>query len=296
MRFWISLPIVVLAGCEAGLPEGSSGPMVIGDESYDSQEDFAASGNRCGSELTLDQVDVIERDYAQLRAQRASTVPSGGVVDVYVHVLYNPTTGKGNIPQSMVDDQIQVLNDSYASTGWSFNLVSTDFTGKKNWFTMGPGTTPEANAKASLRQGTAYDLNLYTANPGGGLLGWSTFPWDYAGNPDDDGVVVLFDSLPGGGAAPYDEGATATHEIGHWMGLYHTFQGGCGANGDFVSDTPKEKAANFGCPTKDSCKTDPGNDPVTNYMDYTDDSCMTGFTAGQTSRINTEFDAYRFGN
>jgi hypothetical protein len=295
MRVLVSLvPLFLLAGCDNADP--SDRGLAIGDQVYQNQDDFATSGNRCGSELTDDQVDQVERRLAEDLAHRGATSSvTGGVVDVYVHVLYNPANNKGNIPQSMVDDQIDTMNTEYASTGWSFNLVSTDYTGKKNWFLMTPGSTAEANAKAALRQGSADDLNLYTANPSGGLLGWSTFPWDYSSDPSDDGVVVLYDSLPGGGAAPYDLGMTAVHESGHWMGLYHTFQGGCAGNGDFVSDTPKERSANFGCPVKDSCTADPGNDPVHDYMDYTDDSCMNEFTSGQITRMDTEFGTYRFG-
>lgn len=219
-------------------------------------------------------------------------------VDVWVHVInIGSTPAQGNIPQSMIDAQINALNSQF-STGFQrsrfqFVLAGVTRTTNSSWYTAGSQSSAEVAMKAALRQGTAKTLNLYCTNPGGGLLGWATFPWNYAGNPSYDGVVILNQSMPGGTAAPYNEGDTATHEVGHWLGLYHTFQGGCGNPGDEIDDTAPESSPAFGCPVgRDTCSGG-GPDPIRNYMDYTDDSCMNDFTFLQMVRQYAMWDTYR---
>ena len=221
------------------------------------------------------------------------TTVTGGVIPVHVHVI-RTSSGSTSVTTKGITDQVSVLNSSYSGTGWSLSLVSTDYSNNDAWYATDDGTTAERDMKAALRIGTAQDLNLYLNHMGNNLLGWATFPSSYAGSPTMDGVVVLDDSLPHGSAAPYNLGATATHEIGHWMGLYHTFQGGCSKTGDGVADTPSERSAAFGCPVgRNSCAA-PGDDPIHNYMDYTDDSCMNQFTAGQDARMDQQYSAYRY--
>jgi hypothetical protein len=284
----------------AGQEATAERAFVFGGVSWVNQKAFIDSGRRCGTlQPDAEAIAAIDAEADAFILERGGVEPSatGGTIDVYFHVI-NRGSGiaNGDVPDSQILDQIAVLNAAYASRGWSFNLVSIDRTTQATWYTMGPGTSAERQAKQALRQGTADDLNIYSASPGGGLLGWATFPSDYSRRPSQDGVVILFSSLPGGSAVPYNLGDTGTHEVGHWMGLYHTFQGGCNGNGDYVSDTPAERSPAYGCPVgRNSCARKPGLDPVTNFMDYTDDACMDRFSAGQDTRMDQMFTAYREG-
>jgi hypothetical protein len=239
----------------------------------------------------------IEADQAAMRDSRHESSAIGSItISVYWHVINNGAGTAADLTTTQINNQISVLNSAYANTPFRFALAAVDRTTNSTYYTAQPSTSAETNMKNALRKGTADDLNLYSNNMGGGLLGWATFPSSYTSQPKMDGVVILYSSLPGGTAAPYNQGDTATHEIGHWLGLYHTFQGGCTGSGDSVSDTPAEASSAFGCPTgRDTCTSVAGLDPIKNFMDYTDDSCMNTFSAGQITRTDSQWSTYRLG-
>ncbi|MEU7757442.1 zinc metalloprotease [Micromonospora aurantiaca (nom. illeg.)] len=202
---------------------------------------------------------------------------------------------------TLISAQMTVLNDSFAGrtaadasdTPFRFSLVDTTWTVNSAWYTVVPGKN-ERDMKKALYTGDSRTLNVYAANIGDGLLGWAYFPKGYNNGRDYiDGVVMLDESMPGGTAGKYALGDTLTHEVGHWLMLEHTFAHGCSASGDFVADTPREAAPQFNCPIGADTCTAPGLDPIHNFMDYTQDSCMNMFTPGQADRMSDAWVAFR---
>lgn len=283
-----------IASAEASIQ--SEKPFRFQNTEYASQDAFVKSGARCSTRHDAQEIEDRERDF-MLKARPVAMLGSfARNVPVYFHVIQSSSSPNGGVTDTMIRNQISVMNGAFASSGITFNLVSINRVTNNTWFTAGYGTTAESQMKNTLRKGGKGDLNIYSANIGGGLLGWATFPADYTSKPKMDGVVLLAQSMPGGTAAPYNLGDTGTHEVGHWAGLYHTFQGGCTTTNDGVSDTPAERSAASGCPTgRDTCTGSrfPGLDPIRNFMDYSDDACMNTFSTGQVARMQSQFTTYR---
>ena len=192
------------------------------------------------------------------------------------------------------------MNQAYDPSGFQFNLLETDFTANDDWAATMQDSPTELEMKKSLHKGTYSNLNLYfLSDIGGCLLGFCYFPLADP-NEDDlalDGCVNIAGTLPGANELPdYSLGLTTMHETGHWLGLFHVFQGGCSGKGDYINDTPAQGTATEGCPASaDTCPDSPGVDNIHNYMDYSYDECLDSFTRQQGQRMFSLFDQLRSG-
>ncbi|MEN8705575.1 MAG: zinc metalloprotease [Nocardioides marinisabuli] len=261
----------------------------------------AARGGPHGTdhrEVSLREQRRIERQMDRRLARRGdrpgTAARAGATIPVYVHVMRD-SAGGGDVSDSAISQQVDVLNRSFAGqksatatdTGFRFTLAGIDRFNNTSWHQ----DKQSSSYRRQTRQGGADALNIWLVDFA--YLGVATFPWDYARNGAIDGIRVNYTTLPGGSATNYAAGETATHEAGHWLGLYHTFQGGCTSSNDLVADTPAQSSSTTGCPAgRDSC-TLPGLDPIHNFMDYSYDDCYLEFTPGQAQRADDAFAAYR---
>jgi hypothetical protein len=252
---------------------------------------------RCGAENpSVAERMTIEAKLREFRASdKASLIPNvetSTVIPVYFHVI-TTNSGAGNVPESQLDNQIIALNNAYAGSGFQFIKSGSARTKNTTWYNTCDQASVEKQIRKSIAVDPAHNFNVYTCGLGGGLLGRATFPWMYPENSYMHGVVILNGTLPGGSASGYNGGDTLVHETGHFLGLYHTFQGGCADPGDSIADTPAEASPDYTCQlNRDTCPAE-GLDPNTNYMDYGNDSCMTNFTTDQRIRAQDEVSIYR---
>ncbi len=304
---------------------GLSSPTIADDDGYvidgmrfDSRAQYLNSdyfrdmGRRCGTPSPEDIQLPEGSDFLQLDCTMVSTTinptynPGDTLeIPVVVHVI-SRTNGVGDITTAQVESQIDILNEDYMAvagtpgapgtmTGIRFRLEAIDRVTSDAYFTC---SYPCNAMKSALSWDTNLYLNVYTTD-GDGLLGWATFPQQSAG-ASNDGVVCAWDAFGRNSpAVPYNQGRTATHEIGHWLGLFHPFQSGCGvatppgcySSADLICDTNPDYPEHYYCTPDATCGGYAA--PIENYMEYTNDTCMDNFTAEQMNRMRCSVLTYR---
>jgi hypothetical protein len=276
-----------VSGVECATDEGSAARVRPGEHKHERNE------------MSAKEVAAAEKDMkARLAAKRGIAIQAVTTVPVVFHVV-TASGGAGNVTDTQINQQIAEMNQNFAggessaaaNTEFQFTLQAVRRWTNTTWFNNVDSPSVEAAMKSATREGDAGVLNIWSTNTS--YLGFATFPSWYAADPELDGVVIQYGSVPGGNIANFNLGKTASHETGHWLGLYHTFQGGCSSTNDQVSDTPAQRTSTSGCPAgKDTCPS-AGVDPIHNYMDYSYDSCYNQFTPGQKARMQNQWAAYR---
>jgi len=283
-------------------------------DEYLSSPFFMRNGKRCGID-SLNMPPSVAFIGSQSDCTNSVTVPDPGYdpngagapvydIPVVFHVLYS-NNGTGNIPDARIFEQVAILNADFAALTDSkiqFHLATEDPNGaptngitrhrNKNWY------NDRGSYASSVGWDTTRYLNIYT-NTAGGNLGYAYLP-NGGGvvGTEFDGVRLLWRAVGYTNYSPYDLGRTGTHEVGHYLGLQHTFQGGCGtsncyASGDLCCDTNPESSPSYSACFPSQRITCGSQDPVRNYMDYSEDACMDNFTLDQSLRMRCTLENWR---
>ena len=237
-------------------------------------------------------------------------------VGVYIHMLLPGSAATTPVTQQELAALVDILNDHFSGTDGglscgpgstpdaaampiTFTLSGVEFyENSPFWSTIENSSTRTSFALANIDTNDPLQRPLNNINIFIGdifSLGSAVFPDWYPENDPRHNIVMNYRSIPGAtGALPdFDEGDTVTHEVGHYLGLYHTFQGGCSGGGDMVADTAPQSSPTFGCPDGRNSCSGGGSDPIYNFMDYSDDCCMYKFTQGQVDRMIDQLMTYR---
>lgn len=241
---------------------------------------------------------------------------SSVIIPVVVHVIYN--NSEQNISDEQIKSQIDILNEDHALLNSNIADVPTDWTNltadskiRFKLATLDSAGNPVTGITRTLTPVESFEiqdsrikeginggkdawprnsyLNIWVCNLAHNALGYATFP---NGNPSEDGIVISYKAFGRKGTVkpPYSYGRTSTHEFGHWLNLFHIWgdDGGLCNGSDQVNDTPNQGTFHYRCPSfpkTDNCTATSPGIMYMNYMDYTDDVCMSFYTQGQVTRM-----------
>ncbi len=317
-RVLFSVATATLLGAGLVVPTGSTvAAGSAGDSGRHAGPASAASARVSeGTDIRWDPSTLTRQESADLEARQQRILERSGLAtqqrangSVTIRVDFHNVTdrrGHGFVSRARIHRQIRVLNEAYsghsgpraANTPFRFRINSISRTKNRDWYTADyftkKGRQELREMQRTLHVGNYKHLNIYTVGPKVQLLGYANYPGTV--RLKQDGLVIWAGTMPGGNATfgpgeRYNQGDTATHEIGHWLNVRHTFEGSCGKRNDFVTDTPRQKADDNVFEedvTLDTCGHPNGpRDPVRNFMNYTDDPFMNQFTRGQRERMDT---------
>lgn len=302
---------------EADFSVLDDGRVIVEGSTFNSMADYHRSdkfryeGRRCRSANAMLKHGIDSKmaiapsdcDNSQTVIQPDYYISDTITIPVVFHILTDSNGSTGDIDDSLIISQVEILNEDFGAFSGTpgapgydsrirFELAGITRTANRQWF--------NDRRESQYKSATGWDrdtyLNIWT-NTASGYLGYAYYPDGSAGS-NVDGVVLNYTAVgrnaPDGGI--YNQGRTATHEVGHYLGLPHTFDGGCGnpsqpyTTGDLIADTNPEQTSQFECEERVTCDTP---DPIHNYMDYTPDACMDNFTAEQSNRMVCSLLNYR---
>ncbi|CAI6092212.1 unnamed protein product [Clonostachys chloroleuca] len=264
---------------------------VIGLEGREDAEHPEACGSAPYPDELLEMTAFFKDEDAKLTngSMSIAAAPAPGSSQVFIHVV--SAQQSTFITDDMINRQFAMIRDEWKKHGWTMTLAGKSKTVNSNWAT----DKDQLNMKKKLRKGAYRDLNVYVIDKigTGGTTGYCYYPTSSHAtggtNFYQDGCTIIRSTVPvsNDDKVKNGKGKTLIHEVGHWLGLKHVFEGGCDGAGDGIADTPAQKDAYWTCAARDSCPGNAGSDPIHNYMGYTMGTCRTGFTKGQITRMKT---------